>query len=74
MLVGDDNKPFHDINGNPIIIDLALMQDMYNNQKVYGVVDFFVDPGSSSKMQRKTEQKTRSQGTSKISPKGSGKK
>lgn len=74
MLVGDDNKPFHDINGNPIIIDLALMQDMYNNQKVYGVVDFFVAPGSSSKMQRKTEQKTRSQGTSKISPKGSGKK
>jgi hypothetical protein len=73
MLVGEDGV-FKDINGNPIMIDLELMQDMYNNQKVYGVVDFFVAPESSSKLQRKTEQKTRSQGTSKISPKGSGKK
>jgi hypothetical protein len=73
MLVGEDGV-FKDINGNPIMIDLALMQDTYNNQKKLGIVDFYVAPGSSSKLQRKTEQKARSQGTSKKTPKKSGKK
>lgn len=39
MLVGDDNKPFHDINGNPIIIDLQELKTRYETQKIYGVVD-----------------------------------
>ena len=73
MLVGEDGV-FKDINGNPIMIDLGLMQDTYNNQKKLGIVDFYVAPGSSSKLQRKTEQKARSQGTSKKTPKKSGKK
>tara|TARA_R110002020_G_scaffold193481_1_gene393915 strand:- start:4939 stop:7314 length:2376 start_codon:yes stop_codon:yes gene_type:complete len=39
MLVGDDNKPFHDINGNPIIINLQELKTRYETQKIYGVVD-----------------------------------
>ena len=39
MLIGDDNNPFHDINGNPIIIDLQELKIRYETQKIYGVVD-----------------------------------